>query len=246
MSVAALEVGPCVVCRKPARRAGGSRAQFRCAGSCSVAPTEGAAADLRFCDDPAAQKFVADREGKVTHDGCIATLDEVGEFFGISGERVRQIQAAALAKLLKRLHLAGVAREDLAMFVSQRSGGHPLETSRRPKSPSDIDRDAARHQQRKTCACGAAKKMRAPACRPCMGLPPKKHRGTDAGNVSQAIDRLPPSEVSVNLDAIARSTEHQAQRLAAKVERVGPVLDALREWMATAPQVDIEFPEDGQ
>lgn len=180
----------------------------------------------RYVDDPAAQAFVA------KHDQG-AKLEEIGEHLGITRERVRQIEVVALKRFLARLALAGIERADLALFISQRSHGHMLEYSRRPKSPTDAERDAIRHQQRKVCACGAAKKMRATACSTCLGVPPVKYRGTDAANLSRAIDALPPSDTSVRIGLMAQGVGYQAEAIAVKVERVGPVLDALREWLAT-------------
>lgn len=53
----------------------------------------------RYADDPAAQLFVAHFDGG-------ATLEFVGAAFGISRERVRQIEEQAIAKLRRRLDLA--------------------------------------------------------------------------------------------------------------------------------------------
>lgn len=57
--------------------------------------------------DEAVKRFVAEHPGG-------ATLDEVGVAFGVSRERIRQIENAALAKLRRRLELGlGLRRGDL-------------------------------------------------------------------------------------------------------------------------------------
>lgn len=56
---------------------------------------------VRFVDDAEVQAWVAERP-----DG--ASLDEIGEFFGVSRERVRQLESEALRSLAMRLALVGM------------------------------------------------------------------------------------------------------------------------------------------
>lgn len=70
-------------------------------------------ADVPYELDRDCQRFIAEHQGG-------ATLDEVGQFFGVSRERVRQIEAQALAKLAE-------IRGELAAF-------------RLPDRPSWVDR----------------------------------------------------------------------------------------------------------
>lgn len=57
--------------------------------------------DLPYDDDEACQRFVADHPNG-------ATLGEIGALYGVTRERIRQIEAAALRKLKRRLaFLAG-------------------------------------------------------------------------------------------------------------------------------------------
>lgn len=77
-------------------------------------PLEGNREDTPWECDAAAQRFVAEHPGG-------ATLDEVGEFFGISRERVRQIEVQALRKLARYSH----ALESMPQHgVHPLSGGH--------------------------------------------------------------------------------------------------------------------------
>ncbi|HXS83105.1 MAG TPA: sigma factor-like helix-turn-helix DNA-binding protein, partial [Methylomirabilota bacterium] len=46
------------------------------------------------------------------HDGIARSLAETGEHFGISRERVRQIESRALAKLRRAIDLADMDREN--------------------------------------------------------------------------------------------------------------------------------------
>lgn len=53
------------------------------------------------------------------------TLHEVGMAFGVSRERIRQIEEIALKRLLARCKLAGISREDVASMLSTKRGGSP-------------------------------------------------------------------------------------------------------------------------
>ena len=56
----------------------------------------------RFCDDPAAQAFVANHPGG-------ATFEEVGVMFGLTRERIRQIERRAFEKLRASCLIEGLA-----------------------------------------------------------------------------------------------------------------------------------------
>jgi hypothetical protein len=91
----------------------------RCARchSCRWGKTGAAKIDsvTRFADDPEAISFVA------THPGG-GTLEEVGEMFDLTRERIRQIEERALAKLVDRLRLAGVHPADVAEMLASKAG----------------------------------------------------------------------------------------------------------------------------
>lgn len=66
--------------------------------------------ELTFDEDELTQAFMKAHPGG-------ATLEEVGDFLGVTRERVRQIESAAVDALRRRAHLAGLhiyAREDAA------------------------------------------------------------------------------------------------------------------------------------
>ncbi len=69
----------------------------------------------RYEDDEQAQAFVAAHP-----DG--ATLEEIGELWGITRERVRQIERAALHQLRARLKLAGVSERDIRDYFASKAG----------------------------------------------------------------------------------------------------------------------------
>lgn len=50
------------------------------------------------------------------------TLHEVGVAFGVSRERIRQIEEIALKRLLARCELAGISREDVGAMLSTKPG----------------------------------------------------------------------------------------------------------------------------
>jgi transcriptional regulator with XRE-family HTH domain len=74
------------------------------------------AASLPFEDDAIAQLLVEGGNGW--------TQDEVGEFMGVSGERIRQIERGALDKIEQRLGRDGV-EELLAMAKQRREYTYP-------------------------------------------------------------------------------------------------------------------------
>lgn len=61
---------------------------------------------VRYEGDADAQAFVAAHPRG-------ATLEEIAQYYGVSRERIRQIEEQALAKLVKRCQLAGITRADL-------------------------------------------------------------------------------------------------------------------------------------
>lgn len=69
-----------------------------------------------YSDDPAAQ-MIASMGG--------ATLDLIGAAMGVSRERIRQIEADALRRLVKRCQLAGIDREDIAAILASRESDAP-------------------------------------------------------------------------------------------------------------------------
>lgn len=68
---------------------------------------------LPYSEDTVAQRFVEEHP-----DG--GTLEECGAAFGVTRERIRQIEARALERLRKRCQLAGIAAEDLAAVLANR------------------------------------------------------------------------------------------------------------------------------
>lgn len=167
----------------------------------------------RYEDDFGARFFVA-----TFSDG--AALEWIAEYLGVTRERVRQIEEVALKKFLAKSVAEGLSREDLAAFISQRveRPRHPLASPR-----YTAYRDHAAENRKRTDAVIKARASGAPA--PDLRNP---------GNATQAINRLPPSDTSVQMGAIAERIKGEGDRIAARVEAVGPVLDALCEWMATA------------
>ncbi len=69
----------------------------------------------RYDDDEQAQAFVAAHP-----DG--ATLEEIGELWGITRERVRQIERDALRQLCARLKLVGVSERDVRDYFASKAG----------------------------------------------------------------------------------------------------------------------------
>lgn len=67
-------------------------------------------AATRYEDDPHAQAFVASHP-----DG--ATLEEVSVHFGLTRERVRQIEERALRSLVLRLQLMGISADDVGELL---------------------------------------------------------------------------------------------------------------------------------
>jgi Fe2+ transport system protein FeoA len=68
---------------------------------------------LAYEDDVEAQRFVDEHPNG-------ATLDEVGVALGLSRERVRQIEADAVANLVRRLRLVGITRDELLELFASR------------------------------------------------------------------------------------------------------------------------------
>lgn len=181
--------GRCSLCLKETERAGShALSRLRCPDCVYVHAHE-----TRYCDDIEAQRFVAE------HDEG-ATLDEIGAFLGISRERARQIEEVARKRLVARLAVAGVAREDLALFVSQRS-----------------NIEGPKPQRRSTMADEAWSKKRreerAERERP-------DYRG---GNIAQAFDREGPSETTKRITAMLDELCPQAERLAAITKRAAEI-----------------------
>jgi hypothetical protein len=53
------------------------------------------------------------------------TLEEIGEIFGVTRERVRQVEAWALQRVLHRAKLRTVGRDDIALFAHPRGNHQP-------------------------------------------------------------------------------------------------------------------------
>lgn len=98
----------CTVCGEPVSVRKYLRCD-RCVEAGVVAPSGPARIDgiTRYDDDPECQRFVEEHPGG-------ASIYEIGDALGISGERVRQIEAVALRRLRARLALVGLSIEDLA------------------------------------------------------------------------------------------------------------------------------------
>jgi hypothetical protein len=88
-----------------------------------------------YLEDAVAQAFVAEHGG--------ATLDEVAKEMGITRERVRQIEAVALARLRKRMPLAGITVEDLGHVSTGRYDGPPV-VARAPGASEPVEHDDGR------------------------------------------------------------------------------------------------------
>lgn len=98
----------CPVCGEPTRDRG------NCLGCADLHKTpEGALIDghTRFHLDRVAQDFVAEHPAG-------ATLEEVGEVFALTRERIRQIEAKAMRRLVARLRLAGVVESDVLEMLA--------------------------------------------------------------------------------------------------------------------------------
>jgi hypothetical protein len=100
----------CPICSAPSTRHG-----KRCEDCRGIHRTDGALVDshTRYADDVAAQLFVA-----AYPDG--ATLEEVGDAFGVTKERIRQIENGALRHLESRLRLVGITAEDFMEVLMRR------------------------------------------------------------------------------------------------------------------------------
>jgi hypothetical protein len=85
----------------------------RC-NTCRHVRQHGALVDMHtpYARDAAAQAFVAEHEGG-------ATLELVGLAMGVTRERIRQIEASALARFRRRAHLAGLDADDLVRVLSR-------------------------------------------------------------------------------------------------------------------------------
>lgn len=82
--------------------------------------------------DRVAQRFVAEHGA--------ATLEAIGEFFGVTRERIRQIETAALKKLRRRLAREGIDPEAWLYAMQQRTdqwGGLRSEESSAASQPAD-------------------------------------------------------------------------------------------------------------
>lgn len=216
--------GSCTVCGVHVERPGSlGLSRLRCV-DCARSHAADTGPVKRYCDDPEAQRFVAEHE-----DG--ATLDEIGVVLGISRERVRQIEAIALERFLARCALAGLSREDLTLFVSQRQ--HPLDyTAPAPRNTSSSEAEA----RRTVCQCGKRKSRRSRACPTCMGIaePKGPRRSIDECHAAVAIDRRGPSDTTIAASEVVDGWCERAEAAAARFARVGEVFDALREWASTA------------
>lgn len=73
----------------------------------------------RFHDDADAMRFVDENPGG-------ASLGEIARAFGLTRERVRQIESVALPKLRERLQRAGISREDLQEWLAGIAEGRRL------------------------------------------------------------------------------------------------------------------------
>lgn len=86
--------------------------------------------------DVGAQRFVAEHP-----DG--ASLYEIAEAMGVSAERVRQIEEAALRGLRARAQLAGIEQSDLALLV----GGGARSLMRQPLAEKQIEEPGHRKDE---------------------------------------------------------------------------------------------------
>lgn len=100
----------CAVCgAKPATSSSRSGRCEDCAGLYMRSPPGSIDSTTPYTEDLACQRFVAKHP-----DG--ATLDEVGEMLGVTRERVRQIEAKALAHFRRRALIAGLPIEALELL----------------------------------------------------------------------------------------------------------------------------------
>lgn len=121
----------------------------RCRAHTNVRPTPEAALvdhwETRFEADPWAVE-IASRGG--------ASSTIVAHALAITRERVRQIESAALRKLIPRLALVGIGPEDIARVLAERPGA-PYAESHAPTMPVGAD---ARERHRASNRAYAARK----------------------------------------------------------------------------------------
>lgn len=118
----------CAICSCPL---GHRSRSTRCGEHKSWRPTPDEAlvdhGETRFDDDPWAVE-IASRGG--------ATLTIVAHALAITRERVRQIEQSALKKLIPRLALVGIGRDDIARILAERPG---VPYADAPSMPRDAD-----------------------------------------------------------------------------------------------------------
>jgi hypothetical protein len=66
----------------------------------------------------------------------VMTLDEIGKQFGVTRERIRQIEKRALAKIAQRLEHSQLTLEDLITYEQHKQ--MPLAQT---QTPASLDRD---------------------------------------------------------------------------------------------------------
>lgn len=70
--------------------------------------------DVAFANDPGAQRFVDDHPQA-------ASLAMIGSAFGITSERVRQVEVQAMNRLVAQLALEGVNRTDVLEWLASKT-----------------------------------------------------------------------------------------------------------------------------